>query len=149
MRGSKVKRRVVRRHSEKPASPPIRKEKRGQAAGSLPTRFAPGQSGNPSGRPKGSTRLTAVTNLWTLLEKGYPGNGHTYAEEMLRRIINSEHLLGKLIDKMLPTLTPEQNTLVINSFEARIAAIRAERGAMPQAIEGEGRDVTGQRGEGD
>ena len=63
--------------------------------------FKPGQSGNPNGRL--SPREAVVKELLELLQREAPGSeGVSYAEQMLQRILESERLTGKLIDKLLP-----------------------------------------------
>ena len=140
------------RSSEKRPRPNRTGKELAKGPGSEATQFKPGQpSANPKGRPKGSTvRGQVASNFLMLLEKPFPTNNHTYAEELLRKILHSEHLMGKLLDKLMPTLTPEQTNIMVNNFESRLAIMRAERQVASDAptmmIEGRALPVQPQEG---
>jgi hypothetical protein len=143
-------RKVVRRLSPgAPSSNPGNRTKKQVSPEQAKTLFKPGESGNPSGRPKEGTRPETVRQFLSILAKPFPGNGHTYAEELMRVILRSEHLTAKLMDKLMPTLTPEQVTNVLSlggqgAFEERLAALRLQREALGQlpTIEGQATPVS-------
>ena len=82
-----------------------------------------------------TTETGAVIKLLCLIECRIPGaHKITYLERMLERIIESEFLLGKFLDKMMPTLTPEQTTMVMNSFETKILALQAGPGTLAAPV---------------
>ncbi len=112
---------------------------KGKSTGSKVTQFQPGNNANPKGRPKGSTvRENVARNFLLLLEKPFPTNNHTYSEELLRKILVSERLIEVLLNKMLPTLTPEQTNVIMQNFETRILAMQAGRVEQVPMIAGSG-----------
>lgn len=54
--------------------------------------FKPGQSGNPSGKPKGTQHLT--TKLWHALQQKVKGTEDTYADKLIQRILNDAIVKG-------------------------------------------------------
>ncbi len=75
-----------------------------------------------------STKAIVVIQLMSLLDCPIPGRRDTkYIEAMLGRIIESEFLLGKFLDKILPTLTPEQTNILMQNFETRLVQLQGER----------------------
>lgn len=53
-----------------------------------------------------------------------------YLEIMMQKVLASEHLLGKFIDKLLPNMSTDQVNLVQNNFENVLAQFNAQRAAM-------------------
>lgn len=101
----------------------IKKERKAR-----PQDFKPGVSGNPNGRPKGtSTRELIVASLFGLLAKIPEGSTLTYQEQMIRTILGSEHLLSKFLDKLLPNMSQDQTNVVFNNFETMLAQVQAQR----------------------
>jgi len=101
-----------------------------QAPKSVGHRFQPGQSGNPKGRPPGQTREAIVRSFFELLSKKAKGEEVTYLEVMMARVLASEHLLSKFLDKLLPNMSQDQTNLVFNNFEAILAQVQAQRAAL-------------------
>jgi hypothetical protein len=93
--------------------------------------FKPGQSGNPNGRPKGSTtRELIVRSFFDLLLQKAHGADVPYLEVMMQKVMQSEHLLSKFLDKLLPSMTTDQTSLVFNNFESILAQVNAQRSAL-------------------
>lgn len=79
----------MRKKSRKPRSKPYRV---GKGRPPLETRWRPGQSGNPKGRPKGSRNISAVLSEILRQRVAVTENGKTrkvpVLEAMLRRLVN-------------------------------------------------------------
>lgn len=95
-----------------------------------PHRFQPGESGNPKGRPAGTSREQVVKSFFEMLSKKAQGSDVPYLEIMMQKVLNSEHLLSKFIDKLLPNMTTDQTTNVFNNFESVLAQVNAQRAAL-------------------
>ena len=93
-----------------------------------PTNLKPIAKDHPLKLQAESTKAIVVIQLMSLLDCPIPGRRDTkYIEAMLSRIIDSEFLLGKFLDKILPTLTPEQTNILMQNFETRLVQLQGER----------------------
>lgn len=81
--------------------------------------FPKGVSGNPAGRPKGALDRSKL--LWeaaaSLKIPGANGIKLTYWQAFLLRCLTDPNNRNKLLDKILPDMTPEQKTGFINNIE--------------------------------
>lgn len=103
--------------------------------------WKPGQSGNPSGLPKtnkpiglpslAKSRAATGAFLFTLLASTDAQGQQSNAQRFLDKILSSEVLMAKMLDKMLPTMTPEQTNLLVGTLEQRILNLS---GQAPAAL---------------
>jgi hypothetical protein len=104
--------------------------------------FQKGQSGNPTGLPKtnkpiglpslAKSRAATGAFLFTLLASPDAQGQQSNAQRFLDKILSSELLMAKMLDKMLPTMTPEQTNVLVGSIEQRILALGgAQQPALP------------------
>ncbi len=79
-----------------------------------------------------NSRTTAVVQLMSLLCSPIRGQRSiTYLQSLLDHILESEFLTGKFLDKLMPTLTPEQTNVLMQNFETRILAMQGGDAPVP------------------
>lgn len=97
--------------------------------------FAPGVSGNPAGKPKGTKHLTSL--LFEALQKPSPKEGKTYQDLLIDRILNDAIIKGKgdLIKLAMNYIDgmPEQGVDITSNGE-KINTNDSEVMAMAQEI---------------
>jgi len=73
--------------------------------------FKPGQSGNPAGRPKGSSSKFSIAALHNALDKIEVEKGESFLVNVIRRAYKEDSVAVALLRKLLPDLKQIAATL--------------------------------------
>lgn len=102
-------------------TPPAQGAAQGLPARLVPFQWKPGECTTPKDVVK--KRSEAAGLLLMLLQSQDTEGRFVNAQRWFDAVLKSEYLMGKLLDKMMPTLTPEQINLIAGSFESRVLNI--------------------------
>jgi hypothetical protein len=118
MTKKKKKKKVIKRSKKKKRKPIDRRDN---------GTFAPGTSGNPGGRKKGSKNRMSVARLYDAIEKIEADQDINVMEEFVKKAMKSPRLMIALFKKILPDLKAvEMLAGLFDSDDETAAAIQAK-----------------------
>jgi len=101
------------------------------AAAIVPFQFKPGEVNGPKDVVVRRSRAAAL--LMSILTLQDAAGNYVNAQRWFDAVLKSEYLMGKVLDKMMPTLTPEQINLIAGSFEQKILQLGGNDAPLAQA----------------